>query len=348
MMKKQNNQNKILLDLCFVFSLAVYLSLFTTTTLAQFDLPTIGDVKPTLSLVSNPSTPLPNSTVAITANISGIIGAGGSHYTWFLNSVRQANASGTNKNTLNVRTGDIGTTYRVSVNVATPNGENLSETLNLTVSDVDLTWTTNSKSPIFYRAKSLPTQNSIVTIAALPFVYRPGTRSQISSGTLIYNWTIDGKFDSLKSGINKQPYILRTGNSLGNSIIRLEVKTQDGTVSLTREISVPVVRPQALLYFSDPKTEMPFGIALKNVLASGANFNFAAQAYFFTALANNLDWQWFINNTEVTGNEENPWLATLNLKDKIAGQFSIQIKVTAKNPKDELESAQSITNLEIR
>lgn len=331
-----------------IFVLLLAISCLPYAVAAQFDLPTIGDVKPTLSLVSNPSTPLPKSTVVITASLSGITSAGNSNYTWFLNGARQADASGANKNTLTVRTGNIGTTYRVSVNVAMPNGENLSETLNLTVSDVDMTWTTNSKIPIFYRAKSLPTQNSIVTIAALPFAYRPGTRSQISSGNLIYNWTVDGKFDSLKSGINKQPYILRTGNSLGNSIIRLEVKTQDGTVSLTREISVPVVRPQLLLYFSDPKTDIPFGIALKNVMTSGANFNFAAQTYFFTALANNLNWQWFINNTEVTGNEEKPWLATLNLADNFFGSLSTQIKVTANNPNNDLEIAQSTTNLEIR
>lgn len=331
-----------------IFVLLLAISCLPYAVKAQFNIPTIGSIKPTISLSSNPVTPLPNSTVAITANLSGIVGNGNSNYSWFLNGARQANASGTNKNNFTLRVGTIGAVYRVSVNVTMPGGENLSETLNLTVSGVDMTWTSNSKIPSFYKAKSLPTQNSTVTISALPFVYRPGTRSQISSGTLIYNWTVDGKFDAPKSGVNKQPYILRTGNSLGNSIIRLEVKTQDGTVSITRETSVPVVRPQILLYFSDSKTNQPYGVALKNVVAGAANFNFAAQTYFFTASMENLNWQWFINNTEVRGGEEKPWLATLNLTDGFFGRLSAQIKVAASNPKNELENSQSVTNLEIK
>lgn len=328
-----------------IFILLLAISYTPYAVIAQFNIPTI---KPAISLISNPVTPLPNSTVVITANLSGVVSNGNSNYAWFLNGTRQADAFGTNKNTLSVRAGNIGTIYRASVNITTPSGENLSETLILTVSDVDLTWTANSKTPSFYKAKSLPTQDSMVTISALPIMYRPGTKSRISSGTLIYNWTVDGKFDPLKSGVNKQPYLLRTGNSLGGNVVRLEVKTQDNAVSLTKEIPVPVVRPQIWLYFSDPETNMPFGIALKNLMTRGVNFNFAAQTYFFTAPIENLNWQWFINNTEVRSSDEKPWLATLNLANNFFGQLSAQIKVAANNPNNELEIAQSITNLELR
>lgn len=220
---------------------------------------------------------------------------------------------------------------------------------NNTVSDIDLTWTTNSKSPVFYRAKSLPTQNSIVTISALPFIYRPGTKSLISSRNLIYNWRINDKIDFTQSGKNKFSYILNIPSFFGNlPSVRLEVKTEDGSVSFEKEMQIPIIKPQIWLYFSDSKTNQPFGYALKNLTAKSEKFKFLAQVYFFTIPIKNLKWQWFINNTEVTGIDEKPWLATLNLADNFYRPISTQIQVTAKNPDNELENSQSITNLEIR
>ncbi len=333
---------------CFVFFLMGYFLLFIATANAQFELPTIGSVKPTIILNPDPVTPLPNSTVTITANLSGIAGDGNPNYTWFLNNIKQSGFSGLNKNTLTFKTGAIGATYQVSVDVKTLNQE-LFDTINLTVSDVDLTWAANSQAPVVYRAKLMPTQNSIVSVSALPSIYRPGTKSMIASANLTYNWIVDGKLDSEKSGLNKSLYILGVGNFPGNPYsIRLEIKTADGAVSLNKYITIPVVRPQLLLYTLDLKTNQPFGIALKNLTTRSTNLNFFAQAYFFTAPAKNLKWQWFINNIEVDSATEKPWLATLNLANDFLGPLSAQIKVTTQNPANELEMAQSITNLEVR
>lgn len=337
--------NKLLIILISAISLVFY----TIPVLAQFELPNIGSIKPAIILNSDPITPLPNSTVAITASLSGPTGASGANYVWFLNGVRQASASGLNKNTFVFRTGAIGTTYRINVSVTIPSGENLSDTINLTASDVDLTWIANSRAPIFYRAKLMPTQNSLVTISALPFIYRPGTKNLINSSNLIYNWKINNKMDVENSGVNKSSYFLRVNNFPGNSyLILLEVKTEDNVVSLSKDILIPVARPQVLLRFSDPKTNLPFGATLKNLTVKPTNFSFIAEAYFFTAPAKTLKWQWFINNTEVSGGNEKPWLATLNLSNNFLGQLSTQIKVTTQNPNNALENAESTTNLEIK
>ncbi len=333
---------------CVGCLLVIFISLSTVVS-AQFELPTIGGIKPAIILNSDPITPLPNSTVAVTANLSGVTGAGGSNYVWFLNGARQTEASGLNKNIFAFRTGAIGAIYRVNINVTTPSGENLSDTINLTVSDVDLTWIANSQAPIFYRAKLMPTQNSFVTISALTFVYRPGTKTPISSNNLVYNWIIDGKMDLKKSGQNKFSYSFWTSNFPGNPYaVRLEVKTENGSVFLNKHMVIPVVKPQVLLYFSDLKTVLPFGAALKNLTTKQTSLNFIAQTYFFSAPIKKLKWQWFINNTKVNGENERPWLATLNLADNFSGRLSAKIQVTAQNPDNELEIAESTTNLEIK
>lgn len=332
----------------FSFSLVAYFLLFVTAANAQFDLPTIGNIKPTISLSADPTTPLRDSAVTVTANLSGIIGSGNSNYLWFLNGAKQSEASGLNKKTFKLNTGDIGVIYRISVNVATPNGENLSDAINLTVSDIDLTWSANSQAPVAYRAKLMPTQNSVVAISALPFIYRPGTKILINSSNIIYNWIINGKLDSEKSGINKNAYILKVDNFFGNSyLVRLEVKTMDGAVYLNKYITIPVVKPQIFIYSSDSKTNRTVGVALKNLTAETRNLRFAAEAYFFTAPMKDLKWQWLVNNTEVNSDTENPWIAALNLADNFFGQLSAQIQVEVKNPNNELESAQSTIDLEI-
>ena len=347
-MKKQNNQNKILGNLYFDCLLIIFV-LLPIVVAAQFELPNIGSIKPTITLNSDPVTPLPNSTVTITANLAGITEAGDSNYIWFLNGARQTSASGLNKNVFSLRTGTIGMIYKIGVNVTAPNGENLSDTINLTVSDADLTWVANSQAPIFYKAKLMPTKNSLVTISALPFIYRPGTKNLIASNNLTYNWKIDGKMDSEKSGVNRSSYALRASNFPGNSYsVQVEIKTADNSASLSKDILIPVVKPQVFMHFSDPKTNLPYGAALKNLTMRAVNLNFIAETYFFTAPAKNLKWLWFINNTEVGGRNEKPWLATLNLANDFLGQLSAQIKVIAQNPNNELEIAQSITNLEVR
>ena len=319
---------------------------------AQFSLPTNQlpnlNLKPTLSLTSNPLTPSPNSTITVTANLLGATNVNNSNYTWFLNSVKQKEASGLNKNVLTFQVGDSGAVYKVSVSILTPSGDNLSDSISLTVSDFDLTWSASSQAPASYKGKQLPTQNSIVSVSALSSIYRPGTKTLINSNNLIFNWTVDDKFSTGNSGIGKSDFIFRVNDFAGVSkFVQLEIKTPDNAVSLTKNAAIPVVRPQTLIYFADAKTNLPYGAALKNSIIKSMNLNFIAQNYFFNTPSKDLKWQWFINNEEVAGKGEKPWLASLNLSN-ISQLFSAQVQVSAKNPANDLEIAQSTINLEVK
>jgi len=349
-MANQNNQNKILYS-CFGCLLIIGVSL-PVIVAAQFDLPTNQlpnlNMKPTLSLTSDPLTPLPNSIITVTANLLGITNVNNSNYTWFLNNVKQKEASGPNKNIFTSRVGDLGAVYKVSVSISMPNGDNLSDSISLTVSDFDLTWSASSQAPASYKGKLLPTQNSTVSVSTLSFIYRPGTKTLINNNNLIFNWRVDDKFSTGKSGVGKSDFLLTVRDFAGaDKSIRLEIKTLDGAVSLSKSVTIPIARPQTLIYFADPKTNLPYGIALKNLITKPINLNFIAQNYFFNAPPKDLKWQWFINNKEVTGGDERPWLASLNLPN-IDQLFSAQIQALAKNPANDLETAQSTINLEVK
>ncbi|MDP3004515.1 MAG: hypothetical protein Q8N43_03405, partial [Candidatus Azambacteria bacterium] len=192
------------------FILLLAISCLPCAAMAQFDLPFNQlpnlNMTPTLSLTSDPLTPLPNSIITVTADLFTMGDDNNSNYTWFLNNVKQKEASGLNKNIFAFQVGDLGAVYKVSVSISTPSGDNLSNSISLTVSDFDLTWGASSQAPASYRGKLLPTQNSIIGVSALPFIYRPGAKTLINSKNLIFNWRVDDKFSAGNSGIGKSDF----------------------------------------------------------------------------------------------------------------------------------------------
>jgi len=351
MNKAIRNYKYILIFLVFLFT--IHYSLFIIPSArAQFTLPAGQlpnlNLKPTLSLSSDPLTPQPNSIITVTANLSGAANLNNSDYAWFLNNIKQKEASGLNKNTFTFQIGGLGAVYKVGASVSTPGKNNLSASISFTVSDFDLTWGASSQAPASYKGKLLPTQNSTISVSALPFIYRPATKMLIGADNLIFNWTVDNKFSADKSGVGRTDLILRINDFAGaGKSLRLEIKTPDGNVSLAKITAIPVVRPQTLIYLADAKTSLPYGSALINLTSKPANLNFIAQNYFFNAPPKNLKWQWFVDNNEVVAKGGNPWLASLNLSE--ASQFLYtQIQVSAKNPANDLEMARSTINLRVQ
>lgn len=316
---------------------------------AQFGLPNL-EMKPSLTLSADPITPVPNSAITVTANLAGITDVSNSNYTWFLNGARQSAASGINKNQLTFAVGGLGAAYRISVTVITPTGDNLSDSITVTASDFDLTWSANSYVPAGYRGKILPAQNSSVSVSALPFIYQPGTRGLIGATGLIYNWYEDGKLQQTKSGLNRPDYVFKNAAFPGSDKqIRLEVRTGDKSVSLIKEISIPAATPKTYIYLSDSKTGKPFGVALGNLTLSRVNsLNFFAQNYFFGDTPARLKWLWLVDGAEVPGATESPWLSSFNIPAGISLPFSTQIKVLIQNPANNLERSESSINLNIK
>ncbi|MDO8443733.1 MAG: hypothetical protein Q7S78_02000 [Candidatus Azambacteria bacterium] len=345
-MKKQNKNNNI--KFYFYFSCIVLLPSIAN---AQFTLPTNQlpnlNMKPTLSLTINTQAPLPSAFVSATANLSGITNVSNPSFSWFLNGVAQKGASGVNKNTFAFQVGNLGAVYKISLNASTPNGDNFSDSISVTVSDFDLTWDANSQAPALYKGKLLPTQKSVLNISALPFVYSPGTKTQLTNSNLIYNWYVDDKFSAGSSGAGKSNLILTVNDYAGASKnIRLEIKTSDGAVSISKSVEIPIVGPQVFIHLTDSKTGFPYGVALKNLTVGPISLNFTAQNYFFNATPDNLRWQWLIGDKEVDSGSEKPWLASLNLAN--IGPLFTQIQAIVKSSTNELETAGATINLEVK
>jgi hypothetical protein len=300
---------------------------------AQFDLPNLN-LAPTLSLTADPITPLPNSAITVTASLSGITNVNNSNYAWFLNGVKQTNASGLNKNAFAVRAGVLGTIYRIGVTISTPAGDNLSDSVSVTVSDIDLTWNSNNEAPVGYSAKIFPTQDSVVSISAFSSIYNPGTKTLLGSNGLIYNWYVNDKFSVNLSGLGKQDFGFIIGDPAGgNTSIQLDVKNESGVIALTKSITIPISRPQILVYLADSKTSIPIGAAIKNIVINTAKLlNFTAQSYFFNTPNNQLKLNWIINNQIVSGRTNSPWLASFDVPANIVRPFNALIQVTAQNP----------------
>ena len=205
----------------------------------------------------------------------------------------------------------------------------------LAQSDVDLSWNASNEVPAHYRGKILPTKNSIVMVSALPFI----------SGDLIFNWFINDKFQLDKSGVNKSDLSFKIDGFPGSDVeIRLEILTADKSVFLNKFITIPVVWPQIFI--------LSGGKALKNLIVESKvekSLDFTAENYFFNFPKSRLKWNWFIDNKEIADKGGNkPWAAVLNIPSNAALPFFLQIKTAAKSPQNDLESAGSAINLEIK
>ena len=347
-MKRQNKKiirQRELVVLLF----SIFYFLFSGIALAQFgSLPNLN-MAPTLSLSADPVTPTPNAGLTVSANLSGITNVNNSNYAWFLNGARQSSASGVNKNRFSFQTEAIGTIYRVGVSVTTPDGGVLSDSILLTVSDLDLTWSASSEAPASYKGKLLPGPNSAVVVSARPLIYEPGTRNVFAIANLTYNWFLNDKLQKDKSGPNRPDFSFRNDAPTGAKNVRLEARTADGLTSLTKSADIAIVRPQILIYLADPQTNLPYGNALKKViLRDEVSVNFAAFNYFWNVGPKQIGWEWSVNNEKIAAISDKPWLASFDIPANILKPSILQIRLMAKNPVNAIESAESLVNMEIR
>lgn len=307
-----------------------------------------SNINTSISLSADYSTPQPNSYATITANLSGTANINNADYSWFLNNVRQRELSGINRNSFTFQVGNLGSVYKISVNISTPGGDNLSDSISISVSDVDLTWSSSSQAPASYKGKLLPTQNSTVIVSALPIIYRPGTKTLFNNNNLIFNWTVDDLFLTDKSGVGKADFLLPIRDFTSSvKSVGLEVRTSSGAILASKSVAIPIVRPQVLIYLADPNSNLPYGASLQNLVIKPVDLNFIVQSYFFNDQPSVLDWQWFLNSEELAEKDEKPWLASLNLT-KSKKLFSAEIQVSAKNPANDMETAQSTFNLDVQ
>lgn len=186
-------------------------------------------------------------------------------------------------------------------------------------------WKAYSYAPPTFKGKILPTRNSKIDVA---FEIIDGGRLADLSNTTV-RWYVDNKLQ--KSGVNLKNFTFNVSTFPGrNNQVRIVAVNYKG-VNLEKNIFIPVVAPQAVIY------------------KSGTN-NFTVLPYFFNVSDfSRFAFIWSANGNEIlaTSEMEKPDQLELNSNNLPSGS-RINLGVSVRNFSNELEFASYSINFLIK
>ncbi len=250
------------------------------------------------ALTADPQTALSHQNVRVLVSGSNFDETQTANYTWFLDGKKQLQASGASKKAFNFIAGDAGTTHKISVKIDTSSGKNLTETLNLRVVDLLMSYTTDTFTPVQYPGLALAAYGTNIIVSATP-IFK--TKDSISE--LDYNWSLDGDFQDQFSGVGQTMFVFKAKKFPNDSYnVSVEVSSRDKTIVASRSIIVKIVRPEIAIYAGRPDFSK-INHALKSYLvAAGNSASFFAWPYFFNAASlTDLSYDWSYRGEKATG-----------------------------------------------
>ena len=175
-----------------------------------------------LVLLSSPESPSPGETVTIQAN-TPTLDKNRLFFEWTVDGKNRSDFSGLGKNSIKLTAGSVGSVIRIGVKVTGADREIKPTFLVISVSDLALSWFAETYVPPWYKGKALPTQNSVVRVAAIPKFVIGG--SAIAPENLIYHWTLDDQ-ENILTGIGQQIFRFRMSD-LPKSTHQIEVTVEN-------------------------------------------------------------------------------------------------------------------------
>lgn len=305
----------------FIIVLIISATLFIKFPAYAQEIPVFNAV---FNLTADPLIPKPGSLVTVRADLLNVSGQP-ADFRWSLNGVFDAKSSGLNKNAFQFKAGPLGSIYTARVTITLPGGQTLSDSMNFTVSDIDLTWQAKTQAPVDFFGKLLPSQNSTIVVSANPQFFSQGSTGLINPRNLVYNWSRGGALDSANSGLGRSTFIFKTSNDAGeNEEIHLEILGQSRT--LTADTLIPVVSPEIVLNAKNKEANSYLASTQALFLQTSDQVEIDAKPYFFANPLNQIQWQWFSDNIEIQ-NSKNESTISLNLKDINSFPFLSTIRV---------------------
>lgn len=263
-----------------------------------------------LSLVASPSSPGPGQAVTVEASTptqdkNSVI------FSWTVDGRSRPDLSGPGKNTIALTAGEVGSVLNVRVGISGSNGGG-ETSLAIRVADLALTWFAETYVPKWYKGKSLPVQNSVVSIVAVPNIRIGG--STLSPENLIFRWEFDDQEDVL-SGVGEQVLRIRTSDlPRASHHIKVAVENSGGTIRKEGELFIVPGAPRVVVYPATPLGGLEFRSAPSVVpKTSRGIFDFSAEPFYFPVLSKkNLAFSWRVNGLETSGDAATPHLISLN------------------------------------
>lgn len=206
---------------------------------------------------------------------------------------------GSGEKALSILVGDYGKTTSVQVIIDT--GSNIIvRDIPITPNFVDLIWQADTYTPSFYKGKALFTSESSVKIVAVPNIIQNG--KLLANQELYFQWIQNNGI--VLSGIGKNVFSYNHYFIKKSDTITVQISLPNGNVLAKNQIVMSTDRPKIMLYEEDPLlgTLSQRAVSEKNALEQKET---VIKVFpFFFSIKNpsdrKLEYQWFINNVELT------------------------------------------------
>lgn len=199
-----------------------------------------------------------------------------------------------------------------------------------------VSWQANSYVPSWYAGKIFPTKDTAVEISfELLDDGKPANLSKIAIRWYINDKLVKNESDGL--GIKYLKFIANDYPGQDTEI-RISIPSYKNFGPLDEIITIPIVKPQAVIVASYPNKEI---IAGKSV--------FEAIPFFFSVKdSKKIFYRWFVDNREVSDLGDNFKVLDLNIPSEAPKGTIINVKAMIKNLFKDLEFASANLNVEIK
>lgn len=283
-----------------------------------------------ISLSANPASPAPRSQVKIRAS-TPTFDKNTAIFEWTIDGKSRSDLSGLGKDVITLPTGDVGSSIRASVSVIRQDGGEGGElSLTVYVSDLSLTWLSETYVPKWYKGKALPAQNAVVNVIAIPQISVGG--SSIAPENLSYTWSLDDEEDAV-SGIGKQTFRIRVSDLPGTTHdVRVVIQDQQKRIKKEGRIFITPSNARAAIYQSSPLGGIEPRTSPSFIYAPLKELDLVVEPFFFPITSKrNLTYKWSVAGNETSGSVQAPFLLTLYPGSKALSSIPVSVNVSTEN-----------------
>jgi hypothetical protein len=228
-------------------------------------------------------------------------------------------------------TGEIGS---VIAKVTKPDGGQIIKTITYLPASVNLVYSTDSYTPIFYAGHSLPSPGSKVKVTAITH-FTNNNNEVVPANKLIYTWKTGTDTIIKASGLGKDSATITLGNLYEETTITVIVSDPATKTTVEQKLTLKTTDPKILIYRQDPLMGVLYNQAVGNdYQLADTEEVFRAEPYFFSLsdwLNDKLNFTWQINGKQVELGEGDKRLLSLSRPVEGNGNANIDVRVENQN-----------------
>ncbi|MEK7090148.1 MAG: hypothetical protein AAB930_01020, partial [Patescibacteria group bacterium] len=280
------------------------------------------------SIEFTPEFPGPGEEVAVVLT-SYSFDVNAAHITWIRNG--RVQTAGRGQKSYRFRTGAVGTRESIELVAVTPAGDEFKTSRTLYIGDADLLWRAETAVPPEYAGKALASPRSQVLVAAIPNFVLAGRL--LGSGSLMYEWTLDDRPQTAKSGIGQNSFSFSAAVAPGAvHEVSVKISNLDKTIVREKPVFITVYNPEVLIYEETASGGPNPARTVNNVsMYAGETRSFRASSYYFAkSSGDKLKFKWTLQNQNVPEDDTTEVLS-VTLTNDAAGTALVGVLVEGAN-----------------